>query len=91
MQINHNMKIMFNKDMIVAKESGSTILLNNQKHVIYILKEFESELIELIEKHQTFGEILRQIENLYVGNNIKEEFCEFIEKLEAIGAILLKS
>ena len=91
MQINHNMKIMFNKDMIVAKESGSTILLNNQKHVIYILKEFESALIELIEKHQTFGEILRQIENLYVGNIIKEEFCEFIEKLEAIGAILLKS
>lgn len=79
------------KSALIEITNRSTILLNNQKHVIYILKEFESELIELIEKHQTFGEILRQIENLYVGNNIKEEFCEFIEKLEAIGAILLKS
>ena len=79
------------KSALIEITNRSTILLNNQKHVIYILKEFESELIELIEKHQTFGEILRQIDNLYVGNNIKEEFCEFIEKLEAIGAILLKS
>lgn len=79
------------KSALIEITNRSTILLNNQKHVIYILKEFESELIELIEKHQAFGEILRQIENLYVGNNIKEEFCEFIEKLEAIGAILLKS
>ena len=37
MKIDQSTKVVFNKDMVVANENGATILLNNQKHVIYIL------------------------------------------------------
>lgn len=89
MKIDQSTKVVFNKDMVVANENGATILLNNQKHVIYILKEFESELINIIEKNQTFRDIMNEVEASYVGDNVEEEFYEFIKTLEAAGVISL--
>lgn len=78
-----------NVNKIVHEANGIKIFLdeedNNRK--MFVFREFESELLEIISNEKEYNRILKRITQEYSGETIKEDFDLFVEKLLKRGLL----
>ena len=72
-----------NNDLLVSSDNEMKIFLNpiegNKK--IYIFREFESEILEIISREKTREKIIATLKKEYKGDTIEQDFENFISKL----------
>lgn len=78
-----NFLFSINNDLLVSSDNEMKIFLSNIEgnKKIYIFREFESEILEIISREKTRDKTIAALKKEYKGDTIEQDFENFINKL----------
>ncbi|MCI5527124.1 MAG: hypothetical protein PUI40_04215 [Oscillospiraceae bacterium] len=76
-------------ELLVVDENDTKVVLGQEKNSekIYILREFECELLQMIRHTKDYEHLLESVKNKYQGDTIQEDLNEFLISLAEAGII----
>lgn len=76
-------------ELLVVDENDTKVVLGQEKNSekIYILSEFECELLQMIRHTKDYEHLLESVKNKYQGDTIQEDLNEFLISLAEAGII----
>ena len=76
-------------ELLVVDENDTKVVLGQEKNSekIYILREFECKLLQMIRHTKDYEHLLESVKNKYQGDTIQEDLNEFLISLAEAGII----